>query len=767
MRKAVYLYCQTTGTSMPRIQRRYQWLTALFTFVSLLPFWKPVLFDPHLYLFGPGGDGVKNYFTPLFYILNDHAAHFTGMNYPYGEHLAYIDAQPWISLVMSQFLNGNAAYSGNIIAILNLLMLLSIPLAAVYLFRIFSLWNMPGYYSAVVAACIALLSPQVFRMTGHYALAYACFVPMIWYYAASWLQEGRLSSVIYLLLTLCFFGGLHAYYLALGASFILPLAFLSLISKKFSGKALPSALTLVVVSVLPLVAYSIWLQVSGANDLPDRHPRPYGFFHYTASLWSIFLPHQGPVYKLLLQFLPMKAREFEGMAYVGSATLIALAGGLWAWRFRKSEGVVAPPFLLLYLLAAILGLLVSMSFPFNAIPSAWVPEPIWQFRALGRFSWTFYYVFAAVAAWMLYIWAESFRKRGQSVVAMGLVISCLLLWASEGFSAHKSISNYVKEHGRVAEDFLGHENSIAKLLSDANRKPEAFQAILSFPYFSIGSEEIYIERSSTSLYHACKAALELKLPIAQTFLGRTSVSQTMQLVQMLSHDAIPKEVLNHLTDERPFLLITNGDEIWDDEQRLLTKASLLIESEGLRLYELPISAFGDNREEYIKQYQKRVSSGRFLTKEIAGDTVLFNKGATFIWKQALLQDEGKGAETILLDTTSLQPNLFEASVWLRSELKRAAFPVMYVKQYDVKGALLREDFCNPKSVTDVYIQEVLAKVLFVLEANTHRLLITLEGKEEKSGHSFLLKSPEPIYIRRKEGLLLMNNYPIEHAPGAN
>jgi len=751
---------------MPKIQRRYQWLTALFTFVSLLLFWKPILVEPHLYLFGPGGDGVKNYFTPLFYILNDDAAHFTGMNYPYGEHLAFIDAQPWLSMALGQLLNGNAAYSSNIIAIINLLMLLSVPLAAVYLYRIFALWKMPSYYSAVVAACIALLSPQVFRMTGHYALAYACFVPMIWYYAASWLQERRLSSVLFLLLTLCLFGGLHAYYLALGASFLLPLAIFYWFSKGLSKKAIPSFLALIVVTVLPLVAYSLWLHFSGANDLTDRHPRPYGFFHYTASLWSIFLPHQGPVYELLLKFLPMKAREFEGLAYVGSATLIALAGGLWTWRFRKSEGDVAPPMILLYLLAAVLGLLVSMSFPFNVIPGAWVPEPIWQFRALGRFSWTFYYVFAVVAAWLLYIWAESFRRRGQSVVAMGLVISCILLWASEGFSAHKSISNYVKQHGKVAEDFLGHENSIASLLMEANRKQEEFQAIMSFPFFNIGSEEIYIERSGASLYQACKAAFEIKLPIVQTFLGRTSLQQTMNMVQMMSHDAIPKEILKDLPDERPFLLLYHGAEQWDDEQHLLSKASLIAEKAGLKLYELPISAFSDNREAYLQQYQKRMLSGRFQETSIGGDSISFEKGATFIWKPTFAQEDGKSSETMLLDTSGLPANLYEVSIWLKTELKRAAYPVLYVKQFDASGALLREDFCNPKSVTDVYKAEVLAKVQFVLDAETNKLVITLDGKDEKSGHSLLLKSPEPIYIRKKEGQLWMNNYPIEDSRAA-
>ena len=159
--------------------RKKQWLVAIYTTIGMLFYWWPMVKDAHLYLFGSSGDSIKNYFSSLYYILYDKDQHFTGLNYPYGEHLAYTDAQPIFSLILSPLVNGNYEYSGNIVTIINLLLIASVPIAAVYLYRLFTLWKMPSLYSGLMASAIALLSPQAMQMTGHYTLAYVCFFPMV------------------------------------------------------------------------------------------------------------------------------------------------------------------------------------------------------------------------------------------------------------------------------------------------------------------------------------------------------------------------------------------------------------------------------------------------------------------------------------------------------------------------------------------------------------------------------------------------------------
>src|SRR5690606_12690851 len=147
-------------------------------------YWWQIIKDAHLYLFSTTGEGIRNYFTSVYYILNDNHQHFTGFNYPYGEHISFTDSQPLFSLIFSPLLNGNVEYSGNIVTVINLLMWISIPLGAVFIYKLFTLWKMPAWYSTIFAALIALSSPQILWFTGQYSLSYVCFFPMLWYYTA-------------------------------------------------------------------------------------------------------------------------------------------------------------------------------------------------------------------------------------------------------------------------------------------------------------------------------------------------------------------------------------------------------------------------------------------------------------------------------------------------------------------------------------------------------------------------------------------------------
>ncbi|MDP5172697.1 MAG: hypothetical protein NWR72_20810, partial [Bacteroidia bacterium] len=85
---------------------------------------------------GAGLDGWKNYFTPLWYIQYDSGFHFSGMNYPYGEHVLFTDNQPlfsWILGWINQHLVDIHTYT---IGILNSLELLSILGCMYFLHRI-------------------------------------------------------------------------------------------------------------------------------------------------------------------------------------------------------------------------------------------------------------------------------------------------------------------------------------------------------------------------------------------------------------------------------------------------------------------------------------------------------------------------------------------------------------------------------------------------------------------------------------------------------
>ena len=98
-------------------------LLILLTGILMLVF-GDVFLHPNAYLFGIIGDSIKNYFTFAWYVVYDSGLHFSGMNYPYGEHVIFTDNQPFFSFLVSLL---PQSLKPNPVVFLNYLMLSAIP----------------------------------------------------------------------------------------------------------------------------------------------------------------------------------------------------------------------------------------------------------------------------------------------------------------------------------------------------------------------------------------------------------------------------------------------------------------------------------------------------------------------------------------------------------------------------------------------------------------------------------------------------------------
>jgi|GEM_PF-3681766 len=741
---------------MTKSNRRFQWLTALYATIGLAIYWWRIIIDSHLYLFGKNQEGIRNYFSPLYYILFDRDFRFTGMSYPYGEHLAYVDAQPGLSMIFAPLLNGNTEYAGNIIAIMNLLMLVSIPLGAVYLFRIFTLWKMPNFYSAIVAACIALLSPQVYRMTGQYALSYVCFFPMIWFYAAYWLQSGKITSLIFLFITITAFGFLHTTYFSLSTVFLILSAFIFLLYKRKKKGGFIKAISLSGVTLLPIACYVIWLKFTGALDMADRHPHPYDLFQGLSSFTSVFVPSEGPVKQILNLFLPLGQVEWEGKAYVGTAAILCCITGLWVLRDRIQEKEFLAPSLGVFLLAAIFCLMLSFSVPLNLLPQHWLPDYLWKAGSFGRFAWAFYYVFAGTGAWLLYILTEYLRKKSHAVIAMTLTVMAILLWGIEALSVQKGLAKEIMERGQLAGDFLSIEDNYNEWLGKIGKSSSQFQAILAFPFFNAGNEELYINRSTSSLYYACKASLALQLPLIQNYQGKASLEQSIKAIQLLSNPLIEKLLLKDLKDDRSILLVAKGNAFHEDEQRILAGSTFLIREKDVALYDVPLSVFRQQLPER-KAFGLNNPKFRYL---VQGDTIVSLSRESTVWKNP--GDSQKLVNDILWEGP-WQPgenDLLEVSVWLDILTGKAAFPILYVDIINERGELIQQYFTDPRITTDVMPGQVRARVLVPGHRDTKQIRVRLEGEEQSVGPLLIRPSSATVWVRTRDGKEYWNNYPL-------
>lgn len=734
---------------------RYQWLAALYTTIGMLLYWWQIIKDAHLYLFSISGEGIRNYFTSVYYILNDRDQIFTGFNYPYGEHISYTDSQPLFSLLFSPLLNGNIEYSGNIITVINLLMLVSIPLGAVYLYRLFSIWKMPPWYSTLFAAFIALLSPQVFRFTGQYALSYVCFFPMIWYYSAVWLQEKRISSLIYLFITLIVFGGIHPYYIGIAIVFVIFTVVFFLFYKFKKKSSWSKALILLLVSLVPLLLYNFWIEWSQYDSITDRPQQYFGFYDRVSSFRNVFLPETGLLKDIINIFLPVGQIQKDSYAFVGTASILSTLAGIWVLRDRILEKEVLASSLGVFLLAALMCLFISFCFPFKYLPDAYIPKGIFQFDSLGIFAWVFYYVFSASGAWLLYILSEYFRKKSHSVIASVFIVVIGGIWAYEGLANQKKITAEIKSLGQQTNDFLSFDNSFKNLLLENGIEPRYFQAILAFPYFNVGSGEFDIERSKNTLFYAEKLALEMQIPLAQNHLRKTSLSQTIRSIQLLSHPYIQKEMMKDLEDDRSFLLMTVGNDLKLDEKRLIEKSRLLIQQGNISLYDLPITAF----QQYlpnIDSLQKKYSIKKFEDIEVSAANY-----KSFIWKNFI--DKQLSDKSNLLAhyhiPTSIKDSI-EVSIWIKIIQDNAGFPLLFVDAYNKNNQIVQRFNIDPKKSTDIVQQYVRASILIPNEASFHSLKVNMSGKDQIISSLMIKPQHQMIWVKDHLQNEYINNYPV-------
>lgn len=288
-----------------------------------------------------------------------------------------------------------------------------------------------------MAVILMFLSPQFYRIHGHFEMVYAFFIPMYWYFFIRWREGKKRWLWSLLLVTSSLIGGFtSAYYASFYAILLLGVLFVELWNQRKKLKSYwKTGLTLFILAILPLLV--VKGVVSATDWVSDRPNSPYGFDVYHAEFLSVFLPLVSPL-KMLVGNIADLDFEWEGRAYAGlPAALLAVSVFITAWFSLFSERKVRfrmyrpSKQMEIYFYAAILILLFSMCIPFkygfgfllDIIP------PVKQFRALGRFAFIFYYVFTIYAAWFIYRLYRFLKQKKLQLSAILILVFAISYWA--------------------------------------------------------------------------------------------------------------------------------------------------------------------------------------------------------------------------------------------------------------------------------------------------------------------------------------------------
>lgn len=514
----------------------------------ILLFYGKFIVSPNSYLFSPGGDGIKNYYTFAWHVQYDsNYNHFRGMNHPWGEHVVFTDNQPLISNA-ARFVNNNITPVGNVaVGINNLLLFIGLLAAIGILYKLFFAFTGHQWFAVIAAIALGMMSPQIDRFDGHFALAYCFVVPLFiwWLYTFFEYPAFKLSLAMGFTLLLLLF--IHVYYLVIVGALVLCVWFVFLLSKG-NGITLKKAIPhLFIQIVLPFGLYFLWLKLT--DTVTDRPTQPYGIVEYAAYWEGLLLPLDYEYFKPLKQALGVRKVSVETIAYAGLPLLLfilwAIGNGIYAKTKKKKESEQTQAissynqqFLKVLLLAVCMVFVYAAFVPFLFnIPSiSKYLGLLKQFRSLGRLLWVVFYGLNIFA--LVYVFTkvrENARYRWLPWAMVGVL-------AIEGTLYNLHSLSIIDNPRQPLTWVPQHLN------------PDKYEAIIPIPFYHEGSENIgKVPLSDTIVGQSMLLSWQTGIPLQAVKMSRTSLAQTLQQLEMGYEITYAPTLLKKAT--KPYLLL--------------------------------------------------------------------------------------------------------------------------------------------------------------------------------------------------------------------
>lgn len=722
---------------------------------------------------GLWGDGYKNYYTFAYYVAYGHGTHFSGMNYPFGEHVIFTDDQPALAFIANHL--GRITHSGGTLhGVFTICMYLSIPVCAVVLFLIFSEFAVGGWYAIFSAAFISLLSPQIDRIGAHFGLSYCFVIPVCIWLLIRCSKHYQTFYLILLIAFITFFGLIHIYHMAILSAFVMAYSFIYFILSERSRADIFFSLKLFMASIMPFLIIKFFLILT--DPVADRPDHPWGFLENCVTYDTVFLCPFSFIYTFIASHIDMPLAAGERWAYIGLTTDLLLIFFLFLFIARHSLAKKLLKYTHISLssmfCASIIVLLFSFGLPFKIRGLEKLFDytgPLKQFRAPCRFAWIFYYGANIFVIVFLFHFLHYLNIRKTAHVILFVVLFTVWFIDINVVNVRKALAFH--SYGRIFHT-VDEANGIKAIFRSKGLTANNFQAMLYLPFFSSGSEKTSIIDGNDML--GMKVSLYSGLGMVETELSRTSLSETNMGLQLMSDDLVKKEILKAYPGKKPLLLVV-GDNIKlsEREKKLISKANSIgksfVFSDSITLYTLPLSAFDDSSQIVRMRFEGMISSMQRHTGYLSTGTmsdvitngfddrfspfVRFGKGA--------LYEEAKDIKLYDSKLPGVKDSAhYEFSIWNYGDHRVSSYPSYVLEIFKNKERIKRYEETASRSV-DVFGKWVRTSIQFVVPDSTCTIKITGIGKFATYDELMIRPLPSEVLTHYEDkDLFMYNNYPI-------
>lgn len=621
-------------------------LVLLFAFLVVNHFYGNLLRQPNNYLFSGSGDGLKNYYTYNYYLHHNQSKwNFEGYNYPYGESFFYTDGHPievfFIKAVSTVF-PGIKLYS---IGIINFFMIFSLVISSFLSYLVLQRLQVIPWFAVLASVSIMVLSPQITRYPGHLALSYAFAIPLTIYLLIVFEHTNKSFLLILQCLNIFFWFATHAYLGMVATLLILAYYFVKFLhNPKAVYKNIRFYGAVFVQSILPFLLFTLSIALTDSHD--GRTNNPYGFLAYKANFVDVFLPNQGPLTEIYRQIHWHPKQYWGSGSYIGIVSVIVLLVYVLKSLFLvfKNRGISIndqQPRVLRYLFwAAILVLLFSFAIPFRfnlEILLEWF-SPVKQFRAVGRFTWVFYYVVMYFVAFQLYTYYLNAKLKKLAIV----ILICLpLITIAEGYKRHIEMSRQLTK----TPNYFLHENLAEEIKKGIEKvNTDEYQAIISVPFFFIGGDNYTVNAPDKAYFYSNLFSFHTGLPLLGSHLTRNSLWEAKNVCAVFTPDWIKKEIKSDIKSPKPFLIIQSKGNLKKVESDIILKSTQVFEGADFSLFRLAYdSLFNYNPQKYITGFLNDSAKLFQIAGWMVSDTSKYFNYCNFDSLQSILSYHGKGA----------------------------------------------------------------------------------------------------------------------------
>lgn len=729
----------------------------------------------------PWGDGYKAYHAIFYHATYDSTfTHYQGMNYPYGEHVVAGACQPLLSNSIKILTTLGINVLPYNFGIFHLFLMISLLLSPLFLFLIFRRLGLPDWYSIIVAIGLAFLAPQLDRMISHYGLAHPELLPLVFYLLLRWHETPNWRWSTLIGLVVWSYSLIHFYYFAILAFAIIGWVAVRWLLQKDWSKTGVYLWNGILMLGIPLLFFLFWMILN--DPVLDRNKAPWGFFAYRSKLRGIFTHLDIPYWQWTNDHLISIHRpNMEAQAYVGLVAFVFILIFIVKWGANLFKRWPLPltnkkeSYLQYLLLSSVLILIFAHGVPFiigGFDRFLKYMGPIQQFRSIGRFAWVFYYGANISAFYYLFkFWkkrkANSLWKKAW--IAIPLVV---LLFESYQYSTAKNLALDEIEDYKEGHQF-----------TDLDIDYSHFQAILPIPYFNIGSDNFWWPAKGWISQRPHTMSLQTGLPLTSAMLTRTSLSQTIHQLQLVTEPYRMPVILNDYPNDKPLLLFWDKERVHEYGDRYLhlnKYAHLLYQKDWMQLYELPLGSFKKNIEDQIQFVKQNLDSLVYLELHSSNNWMATDSSTQWYfdaYDQTKYEDAYMGAGEFrgnlgywnrLVDTVwqSNYTGDITISFWQYINSDRASWTIITWTEYDTEtGQELFKQTRNTRENIKVFDDKGWALVEFTLpkqRANS-RIELILSHEVIRDGLlqvDELLIRPANVNIGRKmqDGLWWNNRY---------